>query len=94
MVANNCSNNRCCDVCSPAVPLSVRLNVVQQTVVNRRKRRRVVRQISDVLREKLVAVRDKVYMETPAFIVWLEFNFCVPSRPLINCVRKRNSLKQ
>ena len=67
MVANNCSNNRCCDVCSPAVPLSVHLNVVQQTVVNRRKRRRVVRQVSDVLREKLVAVRDKVYLETPAF---------------------------
>ena len=33
MAATNCSNNRCCDVCSPAVPLSVRLNVVQQTML-------------------------------------------------------------
>ena len=70
--------NGCCDVCSPAVTLSSRLDVLQP-IVTRQKRRRVVRSVSDELKENLMSVREEVYKEMPSFrMVGISF-FCPES---------------
>ena len=69
-MAENVSEYGCCDACSP-VSFDGRLNVLELGAVNRRKRRRAIRTVTKDLivdlKAKLVAVREEVLSEKPAF---------------------------
>lgn len=65
-MAENVSEYGCCDACSP-VSFDGWLNVLELGAVNRRKRRRAIRTVTKDLKAKLVAVREEVLSEKPAF---------------------------